>query len=79
MLYSLKGYYLLSKSFACGSTVPIELLTEAPGSWEGIDCKIIPNALYEEEVDNILIPWCMEVKSKCADLSGGKNNKKNFK
>ncbi len=68
------GYHFVERGSTCGNVQPITLLTETPNTWTGVDCIIMPRDLYDQEVDNMLIQWCKDMESDCANLPTGKES-----
>ncbi len=61
----------MSRGLTCGESVSPRILSVAPSTWEGVDCKLVTNELYDQEKDKIKIQWCKEVETKCTNLPQG--------
>ncbi len=44
---------------------------EAPPSWSGLNCVLIPDEVYKKEESNIRVQWCMDQESECSKLLEG--------
>ncbi len=70
--------YSFAEGHACTSGSLVTISDQAPQSWSGLNCVLIPDKVYEKEVANIRVQWCMDQESECSKLPEGEKVEINF-
>ena len=61
-------------SEGCQRMIATTFVDQAPGSWRGTNCVLLPDSLYSQEESNIRIAWCMDNENTCSHLPAGNKN-----